>query len=270
MSVNFTTGCAEILFLALFLPPIAAPGLPARLALVYNMLCAPSFFFDNPTAHEEYMEALYTFQELVFKQVLCLPSLVLPRGGVTTLFGPSGCGKTTLLRLLNKLASPTGGRLLYQGRPMEEIDTVALRREVSLLSQSPVIFEGRVRENLLAGIRFQGREAPGDERLRSVLEEVRLSVPLDGPTAHLSGGERQRLALARLLLLDSPVYLLDEPSAALDGETAAAVVAMLAGWIRRGGKTLLFVTHSAALARAHSNRIIHMEAGRVTRQEELA
>lgn len=216
------------------------------------------------------MEALYTFEQLHYKHVLHIPSLVLPRGGVTTLFGPSGCGKTSLLRLLNKMASPTEGRLLYKGLPADTLDSVALRREVSLLSQTPVLFEGSVRDNLLAGLRYQGRAMPDEEILAETLRRVRLPVALDASVANLSGGEKQRLALGRVLLLNAPVYLLDEPSAALDSETAGAIVAMMAGLVQKEGATLIMVTHSQKLAETHSSRIIHLQAGRVDKQEELA
>lgn len=216
------------------------------------------------------MEALYTFSQVVYKHVLHLPALTLPQGGITTLFGPSGSGKSTLLRLLNKLASPTTGQLLYKGWPLNEVDSTALRREVSLLSQAPVLFEGTVQDNLCAGLRMQGRAEPAAAALEEVLQQVQLPVKLHDATHHLSGGERQRLSLGRLLLLNSPVYLLDEPSSALDSHTAEAVVATMAGWIRQNNKTLIMVTHSPALAKAYSSRIVHLAGGMVTRQEELA
>ncbi len=216
------------------------------------------------------MEALFTFEQLRYKHVLHIPSLVLPRGGVTTLFGPSGSGKTSLLRLLNKMASPTEGRLLYKGLPADTLDSVALRREVSLLSQTPVLFEGSVRDNLLAGLRYQGRAVPGEEILAETLRRVRLPVALDASVANISGGEKQRLALGRVLLLNAPVYLLDEPSAALDSETAGAIVAMMASLVQKEGATLIMVTHSQNLAETHSSRIVHLRAGRVEKQEALA
>lgn len=213
--------------------------------------------------------ALYSFQNVQYKHVLNIPSLLLYAGGVTTLFGPSGSGKTTLLRLLNKLISPSDGEISFEGRPLEEEDSVALRRRVSMLSQTPVLFEGTVRDNLCAALRFQGRETPDEGALAETLRRVHLDINLDDSAAHLSGGEKQRLALGRILLLDAPVYLLDEPSSALDGPTARAVVAMMAEAVRGAGKTLVMVTHSEELARAHSSRIVHLEAGRVTREEEM-
>ncbi len=216
------------------------------------------------------MEELYRFEDVRFKEVLHLPSLVFPKGGVISLFGPSGGGKTTLLRLLNKLLSPTKGRIFWQGKPLEETDSIALRRQVCLLSQTPVLFEGNVRDNLTAGLRFQNRVLPGDAELGRLLRKLQLAKELDGPVTQFSGGEKQRLALGRLLLLQGEVYLLDEPSAALDEETAGAIVSMMADWAGQAGKTLIMVTHAAALARRYSNHIVYLEAGRVAKEETLA
>ena len=144
---------------------------------------------------------------------------------MTALLGPSGCGKTTLLRLLNKLVSPDSGRIFYKGVDIAEVPSVEHRRRVMMLSQNPVLFPGNIRDNLEVGFRLQKTEAPGEVRLREILSQVRLDKDLDGPCEQLSGGERQRLVLARVCLLDPEVYLLDEPSAALDeaGVASAAL-----------------------------------------------
>lgn len=210
---------------------------------------------------------MFEFIDVYYDDILDLPRLVLGTEQVTSLVGASGSGKTTVLRLLNKMISPTRGRILFQGEDLGQRDSVRHRRDVVMLSQSPAIFEGTVGDNLRAGSRFQEMVPPGDEVLQRLLEQVRLAKPLDEAADKLSGGERQRLALARVLLLEPRVYLLDEPSSALDEETEHLIFDMLTAHVRASGKTIIMVTHSRAVARKYSDTIIEMSGGKVRREE---
>ncbi|SMP38716.1 putative ABC transport system ATP-binding protein [Desulfonatronum zhilinae] len=210
---------------------------------------------------------MFEFIDVHYDNILDLPSLVLGTEQVTSLVGASGSGKTTVLRLLNKMISPTRGRILFQGEDLTQRDSVRHRRDVVMLSQSPAIFEGTVGDNLRAGSRFQEKEPLGDGDLKRLLEQVRLAKPLDEAADKLSGGERQRLALARVLLLEPRVYLLDEPSSALDEETEQLIFDMLTAHVRAAGKTIIMVTHSKAMARKYSDTIIEMSGGKVRREE---
>ena len=201
---------------------------------------------------------MFRFDSVTFMDILRVPSLTIGGGRVTSLLGASGSGKTTILRMLNKMVSPTAGEILYHDRPLREIDSVLHRREVCMLSQTPVMFEGNVRDNLLAGLLFRKAPLPEDIVLSETLDRVHLNKPLSEPVDKLSGGEKQRLALGRVLLLDAPVYLLDEPSSSLDENTAVAVIEMIASCVREKGKTLVLVTHSAAVAEKYSDDIVEI------------
>lgn len=205
---------------------------------------------------------MFEFFDVQYNDVLYLPSLDIGKEQVSSLVGTSGSGKTTVLRMLNKMISPTRGRITFQGVDLKKIDSVAHRRNVVMLSQNPVLFEGTLRDNLLAGLLFQDRESPGDKALSQILEEVRLIKPLGDNANRLSGGERQRLALARILLLDPQVYLLDEPSAALDEDTEQLIFKMITAHARSTDKTIVMVTHSKAVARKYSDTIIEMASGK--------
>lgn len=205
---------------------------------------------------------MFEFIDVHYRDVLDLPSLVIGKEQVTSLVGTSGSGKTTVLRMLNKMISPTHGRIMFQGVDLKQVDSVAHRRNVVMLSQNPVLFEGTIRDNLLAGLLFQDRESPGDIALSQMLEEVELAKPLDDNANRLSGGERQRLALARVLLIDPQVYLLDEPSAALDEDTEQLIFEMITTHARTTGKVIVMVTHSKAVARKYSDTIIEMASGK--------
>jgi putative ABC transport system ATP-binding protein len=199
---------------------------------------------------------MFELQGVKYKEIIDIPSLTIGQGRVTTLMGQSGSGKTTILKLLNKMISPDEGRILYLGEDLAQISSVAHRRRVTMLSQSPAIFEGTVRDNLVVGLGFQGRPRPKDAELAAMLKKVRLDKPLSEDTRSLSGGEKQRLALGRVLLLNSDVYLLDEPSSALDADTAEAVIRMIVDFSRGEGRTLVMVTHAQAIAERFSDDIV--------------
>ena len=207
---------------------------------------------------------MFEFIDVKYKDFVDIPTLKIEKQMTTTLIGQSGSGKTTVLRMLNKMISPSQGRILYNSHDLSGINSVTVRRNVSMLSQTPAIFEGNVRDNLIAGLKFQEKELPCDELLVNMLEQVKLNKTLDSNCATLSGGEKQRLALGRILLLNSSVYLLDEPSSALDNQTEDTLIQMLVDHVRKESKTIIMVTHSKAVAEKFSDRIIEMDKGKIT------
>jgi len=206
---------------------------------------------------------MFECKDVKFKEILDIPSLFIAKNKITSLIGPSGSGKTTILKLLNKMISPTEGHILFDGKSLDQIDSIAHRRHVTMLSQAPAMFEGDIKDNLIAGLKFQNREIPADHVLAAMLLKVKLNKELNSSTLTLSGGEKQRLALGRVLLLDSDVYLLDEPSSALDEASAEAVIEMIADFAKSENKTLVMVTHSKAIAQRFSDEILEIAYGKV-------
>lgn len=211
---------------------------------------------------------MFEFVDVKFKNIVDLPELRIEKEKITTLVGSSGSGKTTILRMLNKLISPTEGKVLYNGTDLHNIDSVLHRREVLMLTQNPSIFDGGIRDNLNAGLIFQGKKLMEDEVLKQTLEQVKLNKSLDTPANTLSGGEKQRLALARILILNPLVYLLDEPSSALDDETEDILIQMLIQYVQNNRKTIVMVTHSKAVATKYSDVIVEVSEGKVKRRQE--
>ena len=183
--------------------------------------------------------------------------------GASCVAGPSGSGKSTLLRLLNRLADPDSGRVLYEGVDVRETDPLALRREVSLVPQLPALIEGTVQENIAYGPRLAGHSFD----TRSCLELAGLDPAFAGrDAAKLSVGEQQRVMLARALALEPRVLLLDEPTSALDEAARDAVEGTLRRLRSRTAISIVLVTHDTEQARRLAEYVIRIDGGRVTAQ----
>ncbi|MCI1858231.1 MAG: ATP-binding cassette domain-containing protein [Sporolactobacillus sp.] len=207
--------------------------------------------------------SIFQIDHLRYKTILQIDSLTIPERTVTCLVGRSGSGKTTLLKMLNNLLSPDSGTIRYGGRPLTEWDPIELRRSVVMMGQSPVVFPGTVRDNLLAGLRFSGKNDADDRRLQAMLAAVNLDKELAADASQLSGGEQQRVCLGRVMLMDPPVLLLDEPSSALDEETTQLIMRKLTDAAKQNGKTLIMVTHTMAVVRAFAENIVRIQQGRI-------
>jgi ABC-type methionine transport system ATPase subunit len=199
--------------------------------------------------------------------ILADVSFQVDRGTALTLVGPSGSGKSTLLRCLNWLAEPTQGCVRFNDRDITALDPLALRRRAALVLQTPVLFEGTVRDNL----RMQPVSARADlseSRLARSLTEVGLDARfLDRDGATLSGGEKQRVTIARALLGDPEALLLDEPTAALDPPNVALVVETISGLRQSRGLTIVAVTHQPELIRRLGGCLLYLVTGRVESYE---
>ena len=242
----------------------AAFGLPTAAAFLESNLAAARRLFELvdaepavkppaqpaalPAANDLRVEAL-TFRYApdeppALRQV----SLDLPEGKRIAVVGPSGAGKSTLIALLLRFWEYHEGRITLGGRDLRELLPDEVRSRFAVVRQKPFIFSGTLRENLLLA-------APDADnaRLDAVMEAVRLAdwlhtlpqgydTDLGGQGLQLSGGQRQRLALARALLRDAPILLLDEPTANLDALTERALVDTLLETTR--GRSVLWVTHN--------------------------
>lgn len=206
---------------------------------------------------------MYRFKDVKYKGILDIKSLNINDKKITSIVGESGSGKTTLLRLLNKMISPTSGELNYFSKNINDINSIRLRRDVLMLPQNPEIFKGSIRDNLLIGLRFSKKEILMDSKLKEILKLVKLDKDLDLDAKKLSGGEKQRLALGRIFLLDPKVYLLDEPSSALDEETENIIINELVKHTKEKQKTLIMVTHSSSVASKYSDEIIRLKSGKI-------
>ncbi len=189
------------------------------------------------------------------------------RGELTLLMGPSGSGKTTLISILGCILSATAGKISVAGTPTGALTAeglAALRRQhLGFVFQSYNLFPTlTATENILLALKVRGFEGAEASRFAaSALDEVGLSDKHGANPGTLSGGQQQRLAIARALAGDPAIILADEPTAALDTENGAAVMALLAG-IAKGDRAVLAVTHDPRTI-AYADRVIEILDGRI-------
>ncbi len=180
-----------------------------------------------------------------------------------TLLGPSGCGKTTLLRCIAGFLTPDGGTIAIDGSDTGPIPVN--RRPVGVVFQSYALFPHMtIAQNVGYGLRMRGVPKAGiAEAVSRVLETVALTPFAGRWPAQLSGGQQQRVAVARVLVLEPRVLLLDEPFSALDAKLRGAMQIDLRRLIKRLGITAIFVTHDQDEALIMSDRIAVMRQGRI-------
>lgn len=186
------------------------------------------------------------------------------KGEFLTILGQSGSGKTTLLRIISGLEQPTGVSVLQIGGK-DALGTPPHRRNVATVFQHFALFPHMsVGENIEYGLKLRGLDvASRRKRAQGMLEMVRLPGMYDRRVYELSGGERQRVALARSIIVEPDILLLDEPISALDEGLRAAMQIELAALQRQLNMTFIYITHSQEEALTMSDRIVLMRRGRI-------
>ncbi len=189
--------------------------------------------------------------------------ITFEEGSFTTLLGPSGCGKTTILRMISGLEVPTGGDILIAGNRVNDVPIH--KRNLGLVFQNYALFPHKtIGENIAFGLKYRGvAKADARAKVSEALDIVRLPGVEDRYPSQLSGGQQQRIALARAIVIEPDVLLLDEPLSALDANLREEMRVELKSIQNRIGVTTIFVTHDQSEALAMSDRIIVMSAGHV-------
>ena len=192
--------------------------------------------------------------------------LTVAAGETIALVGPSGAGKSTLVNLVIGFLRPTTGRILLDGQDMNQLDLRTYRKFVSVVAQETILFEGTVRDNIL-----YGSESVGDTRLKQAICDAYaedfiaqlpqgLNTPIGENGVRLSGGQRQRLAIARALIRNPRVLILDEATASLDTASEAMIQAALTKLMQ--GRTTFVVAHRLSTIR-QADRIVVLNQGQI-------
>ena len=234
-------------------PQVVAPAQPRRLPVpARGIVDFSEVTFHYPTRPDA--PALHGF------------TLNVRPGETVALVGPSGAGKTTVLQLLLRFYDPQQGRVTLDGMDLRELDPVELRGRIALVPQEPVIFHASAADNIRFGrpdadeaaVIAAARAAEADGFIRDLPQGY--AMPLGERGARLSGGQKQRIAIARALLKNAPVLLLDEATASLDAQSEAAIQKALAR-LHHGQTTLVIAHRLATVQRA--DRIVVMDAGHI-------
>jgi ATP-binding cassette subfamily B protein len=265
LTVTTATAGAERLLeildadLAVTDPP---PGRAAELRHVRGMVEFDRVAFGYPGAEERTLTGF---------------SLTVHPGEFTVITGPSGAGKSTLSKLLLRFYDPTEGEVRLDGVPLRTLPISRLREIVTLLPQETLILHDTIRENIACGrpdatdleIIQAAREAAAHDFIVALPDGY--DTRIDQHTAQLSGGQLQRIAIARAMLRDAPVLVLDEPTTGLDALAAHRVVGPLRKLM--SGRTTIMITHDLNLA-PHADRVLVLDQGRLvetgTHRELLA
>ncbi|MDT4762537.1 ABC transporter ATP-binding protein [Sphaerochaeta sp. PS] len=183
-------------------------------------------------------------------------------GKFFSILGPSGCGKTTLLRMIAGFYRPDGGTLLFNGKNMDGI--APNKRPVNLVFQNLALFPMmNVHENIAFGLRRRGERGPDvDKKVRKLLERVGLPESGKKQISQLSGGQKQRIAIARCLIMEPTVLLLDEPLGALDAKLREHMKVELKTLQSQVGTTFVYITHDQSEAMVMSDTVAVMNNGR--------
>lgn len=190
----------------------------------------------------------------------------LNKGKITSIVGPSGAGKTTLFRLCNGMRTPTTGTILFNGEKLETYGPSALRRKIGIVMQQATMLTGTVKENLLLPLTLAGQQI-SDVTIKQSLEEVGLSTTLINQQAkELSGGQQQKLSIARTLLNQPEVLLLDEITSSLDRVSVQEVERLIVTINESYGTTICWITHQIEQAKRLSHDSWVMMDGELVEQ----
>ena len=203
------------------------------------------------------------FRDVHFEHVLHGANFRLEAGKVYTLVGPSGAGKSTIADLIVRLYDTTSGTILFDGRDVREWPLAALRDQIAVVEQTPILFNATLAENIA-----YAKSTATPQEIERAAREASLNLPLDQAAGErgtaLSAGERQRVAIARALLRQPRMIILDEPTAALDENTADDVMATLQRALV--GRTGLLITHQP---RMMMGEVLELREGRVACRESV-
>jgi ABC-type sugar transport system ATPase subunit len=242
-------------FVPHFLPASWTPAALQFIALIKRLI------FEDPMANVRLEQVSRSFSQ--GRPALHGVSFEVNDREVVTVVGPSGCGKSTLLRLIAGLDTPTSGKVLIDGKPMDGVP--ARDRDIAMVFQSYALYPHMTcRENLALSLRLSGTAKPEIERrVRATADLLEIGELLTKRPRELSGGQRQRVAVGRALIRNPKVFLFDEPLSNLDAQLRERVRHELKDLFTRLQATVIYVTHDQTEAMSLADRVVILERGEV-------
>jgi ABC-type multidrug transport system fused ATPase/permease subunit len=242
--------------------------------MIFNILDTPVPMREAVDAKSlEITEGRIEFRNVSFayrsEPILKNVSFIAEGGKSTAIAGPSGAGKSTIISLIPRFYDPEPGEILIDGQDISRVTKKSLREKLAFVSQTAVMFEGTVRDNIRYGrpgatnaeIEEAARQAYAHDFILGLPQGYETSVGENG--LNLSGGQRQRLSIARALVRNAPILLLDEATSALDSESEAAVQKAIQHAMH--GRTVVVIAHRLSTI-SEADKIIVMEDGRIVEE----
>ncbi len=207
-------------------------------------------------------------KNLCFKDLIFYDDIHVMKNKINFITGESGCGKSTLLKLINHTENSSRGEILYKDKSMKEWDSISLRKEVKLISQTSFLFPGTIKENFSLFYDFCDYEDKGEEHMLRFLGIAEADFLLDTICDHLSGGERQRVYIAICLSMEAETIMLDEPTSALDAALAVKVLGNIVAYVKETMKTLIVISHDQKLTERFAEHLIPLNGGKKEENDE--
>ncbi len=202
-------------------------------------------------------------RNLCFKDFIFYKDIHIIKSKINFITGESGCGKSTLLKLFNRIENCSNGEIFYKDQPITEFDTILLRKEVKLISQTTFLFSGSIKDNFTLFYTYCDTPNLTEERMKFFLSLTEANFSLDVLCDTLSGGEKQRVYLAICLSMDSEIIMLDEPTSALDYNLSVKVLQNIINYIKENDKTLVVISHDNKLTERFAENIVTLSGGKI-------
>lgn len=194
------------------------------------------------------------------KVVLDIPSLEIQEGKITGITGPNGSGKSTLINIISGMDKEFEGNILYNGRALDK----EVQKNMTHVFQKPYLFRRRVYENIAYPLRLRNYDKKEEEALvKQVIKDLEIDELIDKKGHLLSGGETQKVALARALVFNPKLLLLDEPTSNIDPESIKIMEREIMRFNKENQGTVLIITHNLEQAERICDDIIYLSFGKV-------
>lgn len=213
---------------------------------------------QNPEIKWEYRQvpSEFSLEHVRARGNISYPNFNIKSNAITFISGKSGCGKSTVLGLLNGTLGDYQGTINYKGNDLHSYELLKLRQEVLLVGQAIYLFEGTVEKNFTLFYDYRGLPQPDANTMKYYLQLCSILIPLETQCHKLSGGEKQRVHLAIFISFEAQVFLLDEPTAALNTQNAHTILENVCQFCDQKNITLVVVSHDNSLAEKFAaNRI---------------
>lgn len=205
---------------------------------------------------------LFKTENLSFNNMIFYKDIIIEKDKVTFIVGDSGTGKTTLLKMLNGIKSLSAGKIFFGSNDLNAINTITLRKEVSLISQEVYLFDTTIIDNFKMFYDYRNLPCINNDEITAMLALCCIPLPLESECAILSAGERQRVYIALFLSFLPKVIMLDEPTSALDCNCSHNLLENIISFCKQKNISVIIVSHNKELTEKYAEETIQLNVDR--------